>query len=74
LTFFLPFLNQVGFFFENFFFLTPHACPGLTYLPTFRLLAYAPWPPLSPTYLPTCLPTHPSVYLPNNLPTHVPTH
>jgi hypothetical protein len=49
---------QVGFFLGNVFFLTPHACPGLTYLLTFRLLAYAPWPPPSPTtYLPMCLHT-----------------
>jgi hypothetical protein len=43
-----------------FFFFTPHAQPGLTYLPTFRLPAYAPWPPPSPTYLLT----HSSTYLP----------
>jgi hypothetical protein len=58
---------QVGFFFLGFyFFLTPHTRPSLTYLPTFSLLAYAAWPPPSPTYLTTYLPVH--------LPTHLPTY
>jgi hypothetical protein len=42
---------------------------SLAYLPTFTLLAYAPWPPPSPTYLPTCPPIHPSIYLFTHLPT-----
>jgi hypothetical protein len=66
---FFTFFSQVGFSLRTFFFLTPHACPGLTYLPTFRLLAYAPWPPPSPIYLLTYPPTHPSIYLLIHLPT-----
>ncbi len=70
LTFFIfPFLSPGWFFLGTFFSLSPHTCPGLTYLPTFRLLAYVPWHPPSPTYLPTCPPTHPSIYLPTHLPT-----
>jgi hypothetical protein len=80
---FFPFLSPGWFsFLGNSFFLTLHTRPGLTYLPTFSLLAYAAWPPPSPTYLPTYLPTHPPIYLlthpfaylPINLPTYVPTH
>jgi len=56
LTFFFgPFLSPSWFIFANFFFLTSHACPRHIYLPTFRLLAYAPWPL---PYLPAHLPTH----------------
>jgi hypothetical protein len=69
LTFFFPFLSPGLIFFGTFLFLTPHARPGLTYL-HFRLLAYRPWPPPSPTYLPTDLLT----YLPIYLLTYVPTH
>jgi hypothetical protein len=70
---------MLGFFWEHFFRLTlsPHAHLGFTYLPTFKLLAYAPWPPPSSTYyllahlLTIYLPTHPFAYLPINLPTYV---
>jgi hypothetical protein len=80
LTLFFAFLSPG--FFGNFFFFTPHTRPGLTYLPTFRPLAYVPWPPPSlphlPTYLPTYppiyLPTRPIAYLPINLPTYVSMH
>jgi hypothetical protein len=67
--FFFPSSAQVGLFFLQTFF--PHPpCPPTSHLPTYRLLAYVPWPPPSPTYLPTCPLTHPSPYLPNNRPTY----
>jgi hypothetical protein len=50
--------------------LTKAANSGLTHLPTFRLPAYAPWPPPSTTYLPA----HPFAYLLINLCTYVPMH
>jgi hypothetical protein len=46
---------------ELFFFLTPHACPGLTYL-------HLDYLPMHPGLLPPP-PTHPSIYLPTHLPT-----
>ncbi len=70
--------TQVGFFLGNFFFLNPHAHLGLIYLPTFRLPTYltylftfrlrnyAPWPPPP---LPTYLLAHPATYVPTYLPT-----
>jgi hypothetical protein len=50
-----------SYFWEHFFFLIPQVPP--TYLPTFRLPPYAPWPTLSPTYLLTYLPTYPIICL-----------
>jgi hypothetical protein len=68
---------RLVFFLNFFFFLTPHAHPGLTYLPTFRLLPMHPGllppPPTLPSiYLPTHLPTFPSTYLPSYLHTKSP--
>jgi hypothetical protein len=60
---FFPFFDPRVFFFGNIFFLTPHACPNLTYLPRFKLFAYAPFSPPSPTYSPICLPSHQPTYL-----------
>jgi len=60
---------QVGFILGTFFFPQPHppTHPGLTYLSTFRLLAYAPWPPPSAPpprpYPPICLHSHLCTYL-----------
>jgi hypothetical protein len=68
---------QVGVFLGTFFFLTPHARPGLNYLPTFRLIPMHPGllPP-PPTYLPAHLPSHlptfPSTCLPTYLHTKSP--
>jgi hypothetical protein len=68
---------QVGVFLGTSFFLTPHARPGLTYLPTFRLIPMHPGllPP-PPTYLPAHLPSHlptfPSTCLPTYLHTKSP--
>jgi hypothetical protein len=69
---FLPFPQpRLVFFLEFVFFFTPHACPGLTYLPTFKLLPMHPGllPP-SPTYLLAHLPTHLSTYPPIYLSTY----
>jgi hypothetical protein len=71
------YLAHVGFFGGTFFYLTPHTYLGLAYLPTFKLLAYAPWFPPSPTYLLVCpsthhLPTFPITYLPMCLHTKSP--
>jgi hypothetical protein len=63
------FLSSAQIFLGTFFFLTPHTRPGLTYLPTFRPLPYAPWPPPSLPHLPTCPPIHPFIYLLAHLPT-----
>jgi hypothetical protein len=71
--------NSSSFFFSFLqpmlvFYYTPHTYLDLTYLPTFKLLTYAPWFPPSPTYLPTCPPTRTYTYLPNNLFSYVFTH
>jgi hypothetical protein len=66
LTFFPLSSASVGFsFLRTFFFFTPHGRPGLTYLPTFRLL------PMHSRILPPP-PTHPSIYLPT--PIYLPSH
>ncbi len=70
--FFFLSLAHVGIFFLT---LSPHAHLGLTYLPTFKLLAYAPWPPPSSTYyLLAHLLKHLFTYSPICLPSHQPTY
>jgi hypothetical protein len=66
LTFFFPSLSLGWSFWKLCFFRSPYPHLSLTYLPTFRLPAYAPWlSPSRPTYSPPgYLPTHPSAYLP----------
>ncbi len=76
LTFFFLSSAQVGsFFLQTFFFLTPPPPnPPRSDLPTFRLLAYAPWPPPSPTYLPTHLFTYSPICLPSHQPAYLCTY
>jgi len=63
LTFFFPFPQpKLVFLGGTSFFLTPHARPGLTYLPTY--IDYLPMHPGLPP---------PPIYLPAQLPTHLPT-
>jgi hypothetical protein len=51
------------FFWELFFFLTPHVCPGLTYLHLDYLPMHPGLLPPPPTYLPAHLPNHLPTYL-----------
>jgi hypothetical protein len=75
LTFSFPFPHLIsGWFLFGFFFLTPHARLGFTYLPAFRLPTYAPWIATSPIYLPAHLSTHLPTYSSICLHTHQPTY
>jgi hypothetical protein len=76
LTLFFPFLNLGWFYFQGFIFSsTPHVCPSLTYLLTFKLLPMHPGlilPP--PIYVHAHLSIHLFTYPPINLCTYVPMH
>ncbi len=63
-------MNKTHLYEFRVFFLTPDTCVSFTYLPTFRLLVYAPRFPPSPTYLLT----HTSTYLPIHISTYLLTH
>jgi hypothetical protein len=67
--FLFPFLSSGWFPFGTFFFLSPHARPGLTYLPMHPGLLP---PPL--THLPTHLPTYSSIWLHTHQPTYLCTY
>jgi len=64
--YFFPFLKLRLVFVLGFFFsVAPHACPGPTYLPTFRLLHMHSGLLPPPTYPPIYLPSHQPIYLCN---------